>query len=404
MSERIDAAPRERLVLLLAESLHEAGVSAHRLEQIISDCGRRLGVPTTIFAVPTGITVAFGEPGAQRTSVLRVRPGVIDLERVHLLYALVGDLLDNGLSVTRAMSRIRAIGARPPRYGAALTLAGFAATSAGAARIFGGGLAEIVAAAVVGLLVGLVVALGARSSRYSPLTDFAAGAAASMGAWLAVAAAGPLQPGVVVLAAVIILLPGLTLTVAINELATQNLTAGTTRLTGAMMTLVALGFGVAIGNALMGPLVSTGTQATPPLPAWTLPVALLLLAGSLVVLFRARPHDGWLVAVAVGAGYLGALLGTNLLGPELGVSVGALLVGILGNAANRFLHRPAGLVVLPGLMALVPGSVGFRGVTSFLADDVTGAIDSIFAALLIAGALVAGLLIADVAVATRRPL
>jgi uncharacterized membrane protein YjjB (DUF3815 family) len=96
-------------------------------------------------------------------------------------------------------------------------------------------------------------------------------------------------------------------------------------------------------------------------------------------------------------------LGSALLGPELGVFVGALAVGLGSNFFNRLTNRPAAVTLVPGLLTLVPGSVGFRSISALLESEVVQGIDTAFAMVLTAVSLVAGLLTAA-AIYPERPL
>jgi uncharacterized membrane protein YjjB (DUF3815 family) len=60
--------------------------------------------------------------------------------------------------------------------------------------------------------------------------------------------------------------------------------------------------------------------------------------------------------------------------------------------------------LVPGLVMLVPGSMGLTSLSSLLERDVVSGIDTAFAMVLIAISLVAGLLLANAAVAPRREL
>ena len=59
---------------------------------------------------------------------------------------------------------------------------------------------------------------------------------------------------------------------------------------------------------------------------------------------------------------------------------------------------------VPGIMLLVPGSFGFRSVSSFLERDVLSGVESAFDMAQIAGALVGGLLFANALLRPRRSL
>jgi uncharacterized membrane protein YjjB (DUF3815 family) len=53
---------------------------------------------------------------------------------------------------------------------------------------------------------------------------------------------------------------------------------------------------------------------------------------------------------------------------------------------------------------LVPGSVGFRGLTSLLGHDTLTGVETVFSMFIVATSIVAGLLIANAVVSPRRSL
>jgi uncharacterized membrane protein YjjB (DUF3815 family) len=162
---------------------------------------------------------------------------------------------------------------------------------------------------------------------------------------------------------------------------------------------------VAVGTTLAEALLGAAPVLEPlPAPDWVRWPALVLAAAGFTVLFRARPRDsGWIVVAGVVA-IEGVRLGGQLFGPELAGFLGALLVGVTGNLVARFLHRPAALVQVPGLILLVPGSLGFRSLASLLDRDVLSGVHAAFEMTLVAIALTTGLLLASVVAPPRRAL
>ena len=59
---------------------------------------------------------------------------------------------------------------------------------------------------------------------------------------------------------------------------------------------------------------------------------------------------------------------------------------------------------MPGLLPLVPGSVGLRSLESLFARDTLAGVDTAFQMLMVAVSLVAGLLVANALLPSRRPL
>ncbi|WP_317987987.1 threonine/serine exporter family protein [Hyalangium gracile] len=392
-------------ILRLGQALHQYGTPAHRLEEQLRQVSERFGVEARFFSTPTSIFASFGRPEALQTSLIRVEPGEMDLERLTLLDALAQEVIHGRLAPDQGAQRVEFILQSPVRYGRLITLLCWTVAAGAAARLFGGGAREIGVAALSSLAIGVLDQLTHRNLRASRVLE---PVAALMASALAVAAAsvlGPMSIQVATLSGLIVLLPGLGLTVAINELATRHLISGTSRLTGAALVFLQLTFGVALGQRLaeLLPVPATVLPASP-LPFWTAVAALVVAALAVSVLFRARPEDiGWIVAAGALA-FGGARLGTRGLGAELGAFVGALALGMASNLLARARNRPAVVTIVPGMMLLVPGSLGFRSLESLLARDVVSGVGTAFSMLLVAVAIAAGLLFANALVPPRRVL
>jgi len=392
----------EAFVIELGSALLRQGLPAHRVEGTLGLISGLLGRDAQFFCVPTGIIASFGAPGSQRGGLVRVDPGGIDLTRTVRLDALVASIVRGQLPLEQAAEALSAILAAPSRYRPAALVVAEAVAAGTAAPFFGGGLREGLVAGALGAsmaLLGLALDRRRASHLFAPIGATLAAAAASLAPLLT----GPLRTDVVIVCGLLVLLPGLTLTTAVAEVATRNLVSGTARLTVALLTLLELGFGVALGSqaAALVPAV----ELVPITPSLATEVGSLLAAGvAFMVIFRARIRDLHLVFIGVFAAYGGARIGTAMLGPELGAFLGALLVGLVSSAIARIADRPAQLPLVPGVLLLVPGSVGFSSVRGLLRSETVQAIDTAFQTGIIAIAIVVGLLSASALLPPRRAL
>lgn len=402
---RVERAAAEAFILTLAEALHAHGAAAHRLEGMLTLVAKRLGTEARFYSTPTVVLVSFGALAEGRTCLVRVQPGAMDLGKMSLLYETTVSVIRGELGPADGRARVAAIVGAPPRHGTGGILLASALSSAAAAVFFGGGGREVLASGAVGLVVGVIERATRRWAAASAIVEPIAAAAAAIAAAVAARVAGPLSPLVVTLAGVVLLLPGLGITTAMTELATRNLASGTARFSGAMVQLVGLGFGGAFGAGLVR-LWPPG--APPPAatswPAAALASAVLVAASAAAVFLQARPRDlGWILAVG-GLGFAGTRLGGHLLGPELGAFLGALLLGLASNGFARAFDRPAAVPLVPGLILLVPGSIGLRSVFSMIENDVVSGVEAAFKMVLVSTALVAGILFANLAVPPKRAL
>jgi len=183
---------------------------------------------------------------------------------------------------------------------------------------------------------------------------------------------------------------------------TNHLVSGTARLTGAFVTFVSLVFGVAMGRQVAGYDPARAAAEAGALAGWTEWLAVAVASLAFGALLRARRRDmGWIVASGLLV-FVGGRIGARLLGPELGLFVGALIAGLLSNLRGRLLGGSPIVTLAPSVLVLVPGSVGFRSLVALLDREVLGGIELAFRTALMLTALVAGLLIANIAVPVAR--
>jgi uncharacterized membrane protein YjjP (DUF1212 family) len=389
-------------VLKLGRGLHAHGYPAHRLEAALVRVSHRLGLHGQFFSMPTALFASFGLESDQRTFQIRVDPGAMDLRTLVALEAVASEVADGAIDPAEGARRIDAAIAAPAPYPAWVAMFCFAVSSACAARFFGGGLREIAVSAGVGLVVGVLAMLSQRVAALGRVFEAVAAVTSALLACVAARYVGPLSIYIPTVAGIIVLVPGFTLTVAMTELATRNLVSGTARLAGAAGTFLAIGFGVALGTHIGEALVGTVRAARPEmLPLWTEWAALLVAPLSLMVLLRAPLRDLVWVELAGILAFSGARLGTVLLGAELGTFVGAFAVAAASNAYARALDRPSAVPLVPALLLLVPGALGFRSLSSLIDRQTVSGIEAAFRMTLVAISLAMGLLSGQVLVPPR---
>ncbi len=397
-----DERARIGFVLARGRALHRYGTPAHRLEEALGQVARQLGLSAEVLSTPTFLTVRFGDPAELRTSMMRVDTSQLDLGKLARLDAIADAVTEREIDPAAGLARIAAIEASRPAWGKPFELLSSVLTPAGVAVFFGGGLRDVGAAAAIGLVIG-VLALVTRARTHAARAFELVGAfVAAFGAGGLAAALGGVHPSIVTVAALIALLPGLTLTTAMTELATRNLVSGTARLMAALIVLLELALGVALGERLAETLFEIAPAVAAPLPAWSVwPAFAVSAAGMMIVCQAERRAVGWILVAAL-TGFVGARWGAEVLGSQLGVLVGAFALGVLANLYARALDRPQQVVLVPAMILLVPGSLGFRGVSSLVDRDTLNGVETTFAMFVVAMAIVAGLLIANAVVSPRR--
>jgi len=393
--------PEVAFVLELGRALQTFGVSAATLETALGRVADHLGLEGALYATPTGFLASLRKEGHHsKTYLQRIEAGESNLEKLAEAEGLVDLVLQGEVDVAGARARLAALKARPNRYGATRVIGAFGLSGLGVARCFEGGWREMLLGALLGLLVGLAVTSLQRRHNLNRLTPLLGGLVSAAGAALLAGLLSPASQAILILCGIIVLVPGLGLLVSMQELGTGNLVSGTARLAGTGLVFVLLAFGVGLGQRMVGTLQPPPMDPVP-LPAWTLVPALALTALSFLVVFQGRMEDyGWTLAATV-LGWGAARIGTQMLGPEAGAGLAALVLGSACNLWARRTRRPGATLLLPSLMLILPGSLGFRSLTLMLHQQPLEGLQAGFQAMVVTIALMLGLLLANATVSRR---
>lgn len=409
-----DLAARIRFLTELARRLHLAGVSSQRLEGAVRATARALHVNAEIWSTPTGLLLSLSDAdvmhSTQQTRVLRLEPGNVDLRALVQLDRIAEQVLAGHLTVEKAWETMRAID-RPFTAGDKLQMVGaFGLASAAVAGLLGTGWLDIAVALVLGLIIGWIVLMSATRPHLAAASEAIAALVATTLATVFAHFVAPLSLQTVIVSALIVLMPGLSLTTAVTELATQQLVTGTTRFAGALTVLLKLTFGSVAATQVLTAIDWTAPAAVPVvLPQIVEIVAAVAAAGSFAILFNAARRDVPLVMASAILGYVLTRAAGSWLGFADGTFAGgvffaSLIVAALSNLYGRFAGRPGALVRLPGIMLLVPGSVGFRALGFVMEKDYAVGFDTLVAVMSALLALTAGLLFGALLVPPRRHL
>lgn len=409
---RADFDERVRFLTELGRRLHVAGVSASRLEGAIRSVAGALDVSCEIWSSPTGLLLSLGEASVphatQQTRVLRLEPGDIDLAALVALDAIAERVVRGELGVAEAWEAMRALD-RPVTTAQQLRgVLAFGLAGSAVAGLLRTAWLDIAVAGVLGLIIGWLALLSTSRPHLAAAFEALAALVATVAATAFAYFIAPLSVQTVVVASLIVLMPGLTLTTAVTELATQQLVTGTTRFAGALTTLGKLTFGSIAAAQFTRALGWTPVLPEPmELPRLVEVVAMVAASGSFAILFKAPRRDVPLVMSAASLGYV-VTRAAGLWFGEAGstfagaVFISSLVTAALANLYGRWRGRPGALVRVPGIMLLVPGSVGFRALGAVMARDYTLGVDTLVAVLSALLALVAGLLFGSLLVPPRR--
>lgn len=405
-----DRGQRARIafVIELARRLHQYGAAAPRLEQAVNDAAERLGLVCDVLSTPTSIVLSFRAPDAdiaEFTQVVRIAPGDVNLRRLCRADGIAEKVAAGAMDPHEGMVQLRALG-RPLSPMALRTIVvGYGLAAAAVAVLFRTSWQDALVAGVIGLVIGALMVAGQRRPNLSVANDAIAALVATFIATMVSAWLVPLSLNLVVLSALIVLVPGMSLTTAVRELTSQHLASGVARFAGASATILKLTFGtIFAAQACALVHIVPAAHSLPPLPLWAQWPALVVAAVAIAMLFQSALRDYPLVLVSVILTYVVTYWSGRLLEAPFGVFIGALMLGAGSNLYARMMRRPGALIRETGVLLLVPGSVGFRSVSDLLNNQLASGTHIAVLLVTILIALVAGLLFGDLLVAPRKSL
>ncbi|GAB2493474.1 threonine/serine exporter family protein [Pseudoxanthomonas sangjuensis] len=401
-------AQRIAFVCEIATRLHSYGTTAQRLERAVEVLSERLGLDCDPWSNPTGIILSFSDPtrplgASDTTRVIRLEPGDNDLHKLSEADRIAEEVANGRMSIAQGHTALRGLDRKPTRRGRVAQVAAFGLASAAVAGLWRLPWLDIATAALIGLVIGVFAQLTEKRPRLQEASDAVSALVAGLLAVLVADFVAPLNLNTVIIASLIVLLPGMTLTNAVNELTSQHLVSGTARFAGAVSTVLKLTIGSMIAVSVARPLgLDPEVRALRPQPDWVEWASLVLAAYAFAVLFKAHRRDyPWVMSAAI-AGYLVSRYAGEAWGSGAGIFLSALAITMAGNLFARRARRPGALIRLSGIIMLVPGSTSLRGLMNLVQQ--TGGESALLGALNIIMALVAGLLFGNLLMPTRRNL
>jgi uncharacterized membrane protein YjjP (DUF1212 family) len=394
------------LILEFGEALHSYGATSYNLEQALQCISKKLALEGEFFSTPTLLISSFRDEHDSKTYVRRVYPSDVDLRKLTYLDELGDKIIDGEIGIEEAYKELKKIRNLKQHFSNLVEIIAYGLIGVCASIFFNATNTELIASCFVGLVVGFITITVGKVKRIQNITEFLSAFVATILSVLMAKYLDNFNFNLVILPSLIVLIPGLTLTISITELATYNLASGTARLMQAILVFFKLAFGVALAlqllNFLQFDLSFTQSQIELPIEIKFISLVFAALAFSILFKIPLKFYPWVLIVSIIG------FFTTYFASPVFGVNIGTFLAGfsvcLFANGFARWKKRPTLLLELPGLITIVPGSIGFKGLQFFFEKNTLAGIDSIFDMFLIAIALVSGFLLASILLVSNRNL
>ena len=236
------------LVMDGGQTLLANGGEVFRVQQTMEIMAASLGVQDFhVYVLTNGIFASAHLPGGESVTLVRHVPTVsIHLGRVEAVNELSRELAAGKLGVVEAEQKLAAARALPrvtPRREVLACIPG----AAGFAYLFGGTLADVPVAAVAGLLEALVCLHFGRHSINRMFTDIVAAFCCTVWAIAVQAVVPAVSANAAIIGALMVLTPGVALTMGVRDILNGDYLSGSIRLLDALLIAGSIAGGVVLG-------------------------------------------------------------------------------------------------------------------------------------------------------------
>jgi uncharacterized membrane protein YjjP (DUF1212 family) len=384
-------------ILKVGVAAHKYGSTSTRLESFLSTLSNRMGYQGVFKATPVEIVFGLRETtdSPQRLEVMATPPPNIDLDKLARLGELLNEIKEGSLSIPDAYARIDAIDQVPPPWGKFASMLGYVLTGLGLAPLLGAGWTDTLVATVFSILVYGLVLLSARlGTTAMAWMPFSTALITGFLATLVKYWVPDLNLVLVILSAVAIILPGYSISLGAGELVAQHVLSGVSNLMSGLITLIKQIAGAIIGIGIASLLVTTVAAEfeTPVDQMWLLLLFPLLLVGLGLAFQVSRRDLPWSVLVS-GLAFLGVMAGSSFLDSNLGNLLGTIVAVVVANLWARKTGRPTSIVLIPAIVMLVSGTIGFRGLAAMAEGELLLGVQQFLQMFIVAMTILAGILI-----------
>lgn len=337
-----------------------------------------------VVTFPTAVLISLHDGEKEHVTMAEGPTQSLRLDQIAHVYRLGAAARRGRVRPREGLQRLSEIVRMKPRFGSFGAVVGHAILTVGLAIVQMPTLANLGAAAILGMIVGgLKVANRDRPILSAPLSVVSA-AMVSVLVFLAVKYGLPIDPLYALVPPLVSFLPGAMLAFALVELTFGDMVSGSSRLVTGIVQLVLLALGLTAGALLVGytpdNLLDGPREIVVPL--WASLVGVVVFGMGVFVHFSApRNSLAWIILVLFAA-FAVQRLAARFIGAELSGFFGMLAATPLGNLIqSRFKGPPSIVTFLPSFWLLVPGVLGLVSIKRLLTDPagLDGLVSVVFA-------------------------
>ncbi len=361
----------------LGKALTASGISVVDITSILEKIADAYDTEAEILVFPTMILLKIGEHESAPLNAANQKPGLLPLNQVSEIYELIYKAEAAEITLDEAKKCLRKILSEKHQFGPIGILIGYILFSMGIGMLLQPTVEQLIVSGVLGAIVGILLILSRNRLRFLLILPvIAAFIVSSLFLW---GVKGGLITGSVamLLPALAYFLPGATLTTGMFELAYGEIISGASRVIYGTAILFLILFGVLVGVQITGipPQSLLVANSVNGLGWWAPYLGVLIFAFGMYLFMSIRNKDMPWVILILYIAFFGQQIGNHFVGGFFGAFSGSLLMAVSGTIIERRDHKtPSFVSILPAFWILVPGSLGFISLATFVTQNYFAAV------------------------------
>jgi len=391
------AGDTESFLLICAKALHESGLPAHRLERMLEIASLKMGLKADFFISPGSVFASFNVGSQIVTHLKKVGEASLHLEKIDRIESLLSDVSNSKTSIESGIQQLENIQISATNYNGWVTTLFFGISTGSAACVFGGGILEIVCSFIIGIGINGLFSFVRVFPRIEKLIVFIAAFYAFVVASLFNSLFIGFNKEIATICGLILLIPGFSFTVAITEMVNNHLISGLSKFAHSFVIFVMLALGIGVADKVMHVmLITTPKISAFILPSWSIAIALIGVPVGFIVLLKAKRSDALWISFACWLSYIMFSFTSSFVDAPIAVFISSILLGFASNLFAKIKKRNSAIMLVPGMILLVPGSLGFFSISNLLQSNIVEGIEIALKMLTTSMALVMGIIVSDV--------
>ena len=391
-----------QFIVELGKALHIYGIPSYKIQSYLTEVAKTKGITGSFMDSPTWINYVFYEDENSFNYIECIPPGSLNLGAFSSIAELTNKVIDSEIDNSAINKELNIIHAETKKLNHFYLTLAYAFSAGSFSIMIGTNWLSFGFSLLLGALIYLLVFLSTKSNYIANVFESLSSLIVTIICCSLTLIFPTFNIGLTILAAIIIFIPGLGITTALEELTSKSLVSGGAKLFDSILLLFKQFFGVLLGLSLMTTLVDDIdlTYHVSDMPEWTIFFAVPIFSIALLPIFQVRKKDmiyGTLTGVI--AFFMTVLFSGY--GVLVSTFIGTLAVVGVSRLFGLISKTPKTVFLIQGVVMLVPGSKSFMGLSNsfFSTATTTGSANLFEQVAFILMGIIGGLLFAG----TFRP-